>query len=202
MPSFFLFSCTCVCSGTFTSWGTFTWSVKTTQRRRTHCCSTLVYSRWGKQSHARIWRHISLLNAGPGVLFFLITCHNWDSFALADKRRWPPNDEAPSLVYGIASSTAATSLWWLMLCTCPVCVCVWGCACMSLRLFDLLCRFNSFIRHMNLSISCSSSPLCVSLHQSSWTLFNNFYNLHLSAGSVLSFRSHYWKQQAGTHSML
>ena len=36
---------TCVWSGTCTSWGTFTWRVRTTPRRRTHCCFTPACSR-------------------------------------------------------------------------------------------------------------------------------------------------------------
>lgn len=112
-------------------------------RGSVHTAAPLSPAQGGANTHTRIWRHISLFNAGPSVLFFLITCHKWDSFALADKRllrRWPPNDEAPSLVYGIASSTAATSLWWLMPCTCPVCedVRVWVWVCLTSRVASTL----------------------------------------------------------------
>lgn len=114
-----------------------------------HTSAPLSPAQGRTHTHMQIQRGILSFNAGFSVFLCLIAtlpAMSGTVFLLVDKwllRRCPPNDEAPRLVYGMASATTAGSLYWLMQ---WACVCV--CACMCLGVFDLFCLFISFMGHL------------------------------------------------------
>ena len=147
---------------------------------------THTHTRTHTHTHTHIQSDISLVNAGSRVLLLLTTspsATNKSVFFLLDDKwslhRLRPNDEAPWLFYGVASATAARSLWWLMLWGLCACVsslaCAWVCVTsFSFHVFYGTLRGSEREGHGEkkgvISGRLSSSLCLVSLHQSKWIL--------------------------------